>query len=353
MLTRFALRDITNNSRGLHKFRVQLSTGFRVNRPSDDPNSFLRILPLQSEIKELERYQSNADLASDLVNTAASAFEDASALMARAKELGVQGANGTIGDSDRDTLAASINEILTQMISIANSKLGDRYLFGGSATSQQPFELSSHGGSSRTVYRGNDRDVTIEIAPSSPMIVSSSGRELFMSTKRGATKLRGDTGIQVGLGTDSGRGRAVLRIEHTGFSNLPSGISAGATRIERTWHRTTTRSLSSPSTISIGGGPAIPFGASSTNLAIPDRERRQARLPRHEFLHRRRDERIADIRGAHELGRGDLDRARLHGDKPTGPRQGRRAFSTSTRATWRPRGTPKYTSAEPSTRSRR
>ena len=267
MLTRFALRDITNNARGLHQYRMQLSTGYRVNRPSDDPNSFLRILPLQSEIKELERYQSNADLASDLVDTAASAFEDASALMARAKELAVQGANGTIGDSDRDTLAASINEILVQMISIANSKLGDRYLFGGSSTSQQPFELSSSNGRSRTFYNGNDREVTIDIAPGSPVIVSSSGRELFMSTKRGATKLNGSTGIQTGSGTDSGRGRAVLTIEHTGFTGLPAGVTAGSQpSVGLGTHNYTI--TSGPSTISIGGGPAVPFDNTSTNLPV-------------------------------------------------------------------------------------
>ncbi len=268
ILMRNALVGITTNALRLNGYREQLSTGLRINRPSDDPTTFLRILPLKNDIESVRRFEENALIARDILTTGSAAFEDATSLMSEAKRIAVQGANGSLNASDRKTLGASVQQMLTQLVSISNSRLGDRYLFGGSSTSQPPFTLTDDANATFVTYEGNTSEVGIEIAPGQEVVISQSGRDFFLSTKRGDTRITGSTGAAPGTGTDSGKGRARLDVEHTGFSGLPAGISAGATAsVALGGHAFAV--TASPSTISIGGGPAVPFDATSTNLRVP------------------------------------------------------------------------------------
>ncbi len=265
-----AIRDITRNAVRLNLFRQQLSTGRRVNQPSDDPATFLRIIPLTNEIASVRRFQENAVLAKDLLNTASSAFQDASAIMAEARKIAVQGANGTLNDSDRQTLASSTDQLLRQMLGLANSRLGDRYLFSGTRTSVQPFVLTEGTGGTFVTYNGNGDQVKVEVAPGVETAVTSSGETLFMKHQRGPTVFSGKTGAAPGTGTDSGKGQAILVVEHTGFSNLPTGVLAGSGTTTALGDRNYTITVSgSTKTISIDGGPPVPFDATSTNLEIP------------------------------------------------------------------------------------
>ncbi len=264
-----AIRDITRNSVRLNLYREQLSTGRRVNRPSDDPSAFLRIIPLTNEIAGVQRLQKNAVLAKDMLNTASSAFLDASEIMAEARKIAVQGANGTLSASDRRTLASSTDQLLKQMVGLANSRLGDRYLFAGTATSILPFELKNGKGGTSVSYKGNDDSVNVEVAPGVETAITSSGKALFMKHSRTQTTFSGSTGAKAGSGTDSGKGQRILLVEHTGFSGLPSGISAGSSSTTALGNLSFTITTGGMNTISIGGGPPVVFDSSSTDLQIP------------------------------------------------------------------------------------
>lgn len=268
MLMNWAQRDIRSSALNLSVYREQLSTGKRVNRPSDDPNSFLRILPLKNDIADIQRYIENAEIADETFTTASASLEEVSSLMTEAKRIAVQGANGTLGPDDRSNLGGAIDQILRQIVGIANSKLGDRHLFGGTASSATPFELVEQDGMTFVRYLGTDNEVKIEVAPGSETVISNSGRDIFMPRSRGETRFLGNSGVQPGTGTDSGTGRGRLVIEHTGFSGLPAGIGAGATPTASLGNLGYVIVGGPPSTISVEGGPAVQFDGTSTNLEI-------------------------------------------------------------------------------------
>ncbi len=261
-----SLYNIQSNTRRLNRTREQLSTGYRVNRPSDDPTAFLRMLPVRNDMKELKQFQENSLQARDIFHTASSALEDAVELMSRAKEMAVQGANGTLGDGDRKTLAATAGQLLNEMLSLANSKLGDRFLFGGSATSSPPFSMSGN----TVSYNGDDSSVSVQVAPHSEMDITSSGRKLFFSDGREATTLEGNTGAKPGSGTDSGTGLHDLTLEQTGISNIPTGLSQSAAVSTALGNLDWSITSGPTDTISIAGGPpvAIQPGASQVRVMV-------------------------------------------------------------------------------------
>jgi flagellar hook-associated protein 3 FlgL len=263
-----ALRDISRNALSLNEYREKLSTGKDLNRPSDDPAAFLRILPLRNDIESVKRFQQNAILSRDILNTGSSGFQDASDIMSEARKLAVQGANGTLSQTDRDTLASQVNQLLKQMVGIANSRLGDRYLFGGAKTSTQAFTLTDNDKATFVTYNGDDQGVSLSIAPGVEVEIHTPGDKLFMKTNRSGLKFTGNTGVKSGTGSSSGRGQAFLDISQTGFTNLPTGISAGSSSSTALGNLSYTITMGPPNTIAIAGGTPVTFDSSSTNLQI-------------------------------------------------------------------------------------
>jgi len=58
------MQDVNSN---LVKTQEQISTGKKVNRPSDDPVAAARILKLNQEVKRIETYERNANLADNRI----------------------------------------------------------------------------------------------------------------------------------------------------------------------------------------------------------------------------------------------------------------------------------------------
>jgi flagellar hook-associated protein 3 FlgL len=187
MLYARALSDV---QRGLFRYsqlQQQVASGRRVSRPSDDPAATLRILPLRSEIRNLEQQSENASLARETLDTGASSLEDGSALLQGVRELIPQASTGTINQNDRETIGAVVDPLLGQLLGIANCRRGDRFLFGGTENGTAPFELVTAGGRTRAVYNGNRDTLSMDVAPGVTTEVNVPGDAIFLARNRGAT----------------------------------------------------------------------------------------------------------------------------------------------------------------------
>jgi flagellar hook-associated protein 3 FlgL len=109
----------------------QVSSGRRILRPSDDPVGTARALGFQRRIAGAERYLNAISSGLTLVDSGAGQLETGSGILTDARELLIQGMNGTLAQNDRESLASEIELLRSQMIEVANSRSADRYLFGG------------------------------------------------------------------------------------------------------------------------------------------------------------------------------------------------------------------------------
>lgn len=275
MLFDRALGDI---QRGLYRYsqlQTEVATGRRVNKPSDDPAAALRILPLRSDLSELEQLSSNVSLARETLDTSTAALEDASAVMQRVRELATQAANGTLSRSDRQSIGAELDQLLNQMLGIANSRRGDRFLFGGTENGSAPFALADENGRTRGRYSGNHESLDIDVAPGVTTALNVSGDAIFLNRDRQPTTffhLDGATptgAVPVGIG-DTGVGYDQLDVTFGGLTNdAPSTVSAGSgttTAVGELGYVFT----ASPATLSVGGGPAVPIPATDQEFATAD-----------------------------------------------------------------------------------
>jgi flagellar hook-associated protein 3 FlgL len=270
-----ALIDVQHGLSRYSQLQQEVASGRRINRPSDDPEAALRILPLRTDIRRLEQLSGNVSLARETLDTGTASLEDASALMQRARELTTQAANGTLSDSDRQSIGAEISQMLDQMVGIANTRRGDRYLFGGTANGEPPFAVVNDGGGTRVAYRGNRDSLQIDVAPGVTTDLNVPGDAIFQAHSRGATTFHNPdgtaaTGAQPAGSGDTAVGFGHLDVTFAGLhTDAPSTVTAGSgttTALGPLSYTFTT----GPDTLSIGGGPAIGIPVSDANFTTAD-----------------------------------------------------------------------------------
>lgn len=258
MLFDRALLDVRSGLLDRLRIQEQVATGRRVNRPSDDPSAALRILPLRARIQDFGRILENVDLARESLDLGAAALEDASEIMQRLREVTVEGANGSKSESDRKSMAAEVDQLLQQMLGVANARRADGHLFGGARTEVSPFELVVDGGGSRVVYRGDGGRTRVEVAPGVSTAINVPGDGIFLARDREPTIFAGETGAKPSGASDSGVGFDELQVTFDSLS-IPagtSGIAQGSGTTTALGALSYVYSAGPPATLSINGGPA-------------------------------------------------------------------------------------------------
>jgi flagellin len=117
----FAQRALRNNTAGLKANIERLSTGFRINRASDDAAGLSISSKLTTSIRGIEKAKQNAGDGISLIQTAEGGLGVIQENLQRIRELVVQGKNGTNGPSEADALQREINERIRNISDIANA----------------------------------------------------------------------------------------------------------------------------------------------------------------------------------------------------------------------------------------
>ncbi len=130
-------REINRQARladQVEQTQIQVSTGQRVQRRSEDPSSFARASRLDQEKSATAAWARNVDLAAARVEQADSVMDSASELMARVSEL-VLSAGGTVNAADRDTIANELTALADELASLAatNAPNGEPLFLAGTA----------------------------------------------------------------------------------------------------------------------------------------------------------------------------------------------------------------------------
>lgn len=191
MLTKNVLNNLSKNNRRLDKTSQQLTTGKRINKPSDDPGDTVRSLRIRTEINEIKQYRKNIDTAMSILEYSDDALDKVGQGMHRAQELSVQALNETYDTSQREMMAMEINGILEDMIQNGNSTFANRYIFAGTET-KPPFEVErgDNGWIEGYKFVGNTNSRPFEVGVGSTMDTSMDGNAIFAPVIDGLMSLR-------------------------------------------------------------------------------------------------------------------------------------------------------------------
>ncbi|MDR9506583.1 MULTISPECIES: flagellin [Brevibacillus] len=112
-------RQLSNNNVSAGKSMEKLSSGYRINRAADDAAGLSISEKMRAQIKSLNAASRNAQDGVSLVQTMEGALTEVSDMLTRAKEIAVQGANGTYNSADRQALKSEYDALKNAITDIA------------------------------------------------------------------------------------------------------------------------------------------------------------------------------------------------------------------------------------------
>lgn len=254
MTTRVNLETIINSTifnvqrstSNLSKLQEQLSTGKKVNRPSDAPAGARRILSIRSETFRLDQYASNVNTATQSLNFNSSTLQSTASILQRIQELTMQGVNDTTDSDGRKAIASEINQLVESVLQSANSTRLGRYIFAGTATKTVPFEATrnSNGEISAITYRGNREKIEYQVGVSATVQVNQAGNEAFIDNKLFSSIINIRDSFASGTATSAQNELDNLDNAHTSVLNLIAKAGGAANTLELTDNRITDIKLS-------------------------------------------------------------------------------------------------------------
>lgn len=215
------LNNIYNNvsfalhlqTEALTRLQEQASTGSRINRASDDPSTAYRILGLNSQQKSLDNYIDNLSEVVSMLELSSTVIQDMASSLTEIKVCLTQISGGIYNQDARERTASQINDILEQIVSLANTKHMGQYLFGGSNTASAPYLVERTNGQITSItYQGSFENRDINVAPGVKSSAFHVGNNIFHSDDRSNPIFFGDTGAKAGTGTSSVRGDTWLTV---------------------------------------------------------------------------------------------------------------------------------------------
>lgn len=145
---------IQNTQQALETSVGQLSSGLSVSVPSDNPYAEAADLRSLSQSAEVDRYTQNGDAVLAQSQMADSTLSNVVSELTQAVGLGTEGANASVTTENRSAIAAQVQDIFQEVISLANTQYNGASLFAGTAGVSQAFVADSSSPSGYT-YQGN------------------------------------------------------------------------------------------------------------------------------------------------------------------------------------------------------
>ena len=175
----------------LQNLQSQIASGSKLNQLRDDPLAASHAVRYESYLARLERFENNTLYAKDHYNQVDIYMQRAVDVMQRIRELAVTGANGIYSKEDTRNIAVEVNELLKELVSIANATGPDgKRLFAGDKAFTEPFRIvegTVEGGGETLVvnveYRGSGPSRRTEISDNTYAELDIGGGEAFWAER--------------------------------------------------------------------------------------------------------------------------------------------------------------------------
>ncbi|MGH7094567.1 MAG: flagellar hook-associated protein FlgL [Stellaceae bacterium] len=179
-----ATNDMLAQQSNVNQLNREIATGETMLSAIDDPSGASQAIGDATTIARFTYDSSNAQAATQSLQNGVSVLTQVDTVLAQLQQTAEQAANGTIGPSERQSLAAAAQGALQQLLQLANSQTaGGNYLFSGSKVAAVPYSTLPDG---QIVYNGDAGTNVVEIAPSLSVLSSLSGSGIFTGIPAGA-----------------------------------------------------------------------------------------------------------------------------------------------------------------------
>jgi len=164
--------NLGNISEELNKASEVASTGKRINNLSDDPVGLTQTLNIRSTLSNMEQMGRNINFGRSWLTASESALTQMENVISDLKALCVQMASGTTGSAQRLSAAGTVQNMLDEIVSLANADVSGNYIFSGLKTDVAPFSQDG-------TYNGDNNAFSIKISKNTTAEIGSDGQAVF------------------------------------------------------------------------------------------------------------------------------------------------------------------------------
>src|SRR3990172_1242211 len=150
-----AQRNLYTSQSQLATSLQRLSSGLRINNAKDDAAGLAIAERFTTQIRGLSQASRNANDGVSLAQTAEGALGESTNILQRVRELAVQAANDTNSVSDRQSLQAEVNQLVSELDRIvASTSFNGKNLLDGTLTSAS-FQVGANANQTISLSIGN------------------------------------------------------------------------------------------------------------------------------------------------------------------------------------------------------
>jgi flagellar hook-associated protein 3 len=225
------MRNINHNLTRMQGQQNELSTGLKLNKPSDDPIGITYSLRYRSELAMNEQYDKNIAQAKSLLEHTDTVLGQVNDVVQRVQELVTQGLNDTNPQSGLDAIATEIKQIYSQMITFGNDQLNGKYIFNGQMTDKQPYDPTA-----AETSNADTQQINMKFAAGVTVPINITGNEVFGASSDGDNLFQVLKSIQTALTSnnkaDLAAASAKLNTRYDKIINVRSEVGARTNRVE-------------------------------------------------------------------------------------------------------------------------
>ncbi|WP_313821873.1 flagellar hook-associated protein FlgL [Citricoccus sp.] len=196
--------NLQDSAKSLAELQTKAASRQAISRPSDDPAGTRTAMTARAELARTTQYERNLQNADTWMRTADSALQSGLDIMTRIQDLTLAAANGTVNQAGRDASAAEVDQLRSELLSLANTQILGRNVFAGTSAESAAYTdnpLTWNGTDGATVERRISDHTTIQVDIPGESAFGPVGNSVFDALTQLSATLRSGGDLSGSIGT--------------------------------------------------------------------------------------------------------------------------------------------------------
>ncbi len=172
------LNNINLLKNQLSTLNTQISTGKKINKPSDSPSGTSQILRMNNQISQMDTFTSNIQNGLAFVNETSFAMESIQSEVVNVL-TSLTSVQNAANDGNLSSFADQIDLSLQSILNFANSEYDGKYIFSGTDQSGKPYGYTADGKSVEVKLNDVSGEQSIRLSPNVLQKINMTGQEVF------------------------------------------------------------------------------------------------------------------------------------------------------------------------------
>ncbi len=240
-----AQRNLNAASSRMAEIQEKATSMQKISRPSDDPTGTSDSLTVRGEQARSAQYARNIDNGKGWMAVIESSMSLTTGLVNRAKDLALQGANGSQSDQSREALALELEGIRADLLAQANTTYLGRTVFAGNSDAGVAFRDGAEpvftGSPGSAVLRSVGEGQTVRVDADGAAVFGTGADSVFRAIDDLAANLRANTNVSSSIGILDGHLKNIIaahaeigtrhaRLERAEETNVDKQLTLEASR---------------------------------------------------------------------------------------------------------------------------